>query len=115
MFLVTPFNPLKNSGPPSKIIPKYGKWKFLTFIKEDIPQPSFKPFKAPYVLLKKIEVPPFLPKWTFGVLGQCSRPDFKLIVSTSENIVNNILNTCEKILNSINVKKRTSITTEKTS
>lgn len=104
MFLGTPFDPLKKFGPRLNVILKYGKWKILYFIKEDIPQPSFKPFKAPHVLLKKMEGPPFLPNWTFGVLGQCSRPDFKLIVSTSENIVNNILNTCEKILNSINVK-----------
>ena len=49
-----------------------------------------------------MEGPPFLPKWTFGVLGQCSR----LIVFTSENILNNILSTGEKILNSINMLKK---------
>ena len=41
----------KNSGPPSNIIPKCGKWKFLTFIKED--PPSFWPFNAPMFYQKK--------------------------------------------------------------
>ena len=38
-------------------MPKYGKWKFLTFTKEDSPQPYFWPFKTTHVPLKKIEGP----------------------------------------------------------
>ena len=43
-----PCKKISRPQPDSIQDPKYGKWKFLTFIKEDPSQPSFRPFKPPH-------------------------------------------------------------------